>query len=416
MNILLLGNGYDLNYKLPTSYRNFLLTIDFLIKHQPENIHTVGDVFGNIELNTQDEFIKASYDSYKEEYDSLPLDKTILTNIVDKAKNNIWFSYFLKSFNHEIKWIDFEREIAFVVNSFQVFFSKADVTFMPGKVLENKGMYYLIKEVFNFFIGDMNYSSGALPTGAMKIKAEYTTEYPIGSGAKIINKEKIISVIWNSLEDFISVLRSYLQCFVENSAEVLIEKSKIIQVNALNYTDVAVTLNYTNTYELFAPEVQIFHIHGNIKNAIVLGINPDENDDGDSINTSFLQFKKYYQRTFWESDTDYLRWLRDLLDQGLGSSDIHLLVMGHSLDITDEEIIRDLFSISSEITILFHNESAKAQYIHNLVKIFGKEKFDQIRDEQKLEFLPLSMDFMEFEKKRAANSTRLYEAKLNEYL
>ena len=111
-----------------------------------------------------------------------------------------------------------------------------------------------------------------------------------------------------------------------------------------------------------------------------------------------------------------LRWLRDLLDQGLGSSDIHLLVMGHSLDITDEEIICDLFSISSEITILYHIDSAKAQHIHNLVKIFGKEKLDQIRDEQKLEFLPLSMDFIEFEKKRASNSTKLYEAKLNEYL
>ena len=58
MNILLLGNGYDLNYKLPTSYRNFLLTIDFLTKHNLENIHTVGDVFGNPDLNTQDKFIK----------------------------------------------------------------------------------------------------------------------------------------------------------------------------------------------------------------------------------------------------------------------------------------------------------------------------------------------------------------------
>ena len=71
MNVLLLGNGYDLNYKLPTSYRSFLLTIDFLVKHGLKDINSVGDVFGNPELNEYDNFIKESYKEYKSVYDKI---------------------------------------------------------------------------------------------------------------------------------------------------------------------------------------------------------------------------------------------------------------------------------------------------------------------------------------------------------
>ena len=111
-----------------------------------------------------------------------------------------------------------------------------------------------------------------------------------------------------------------------------------------------------------------------------------------------------------------MRWLRDLLDEGGGDSDVHLLVMGHSLDVTDEDIIRDLFDLASEITVIYHSESSKSSLIRNLINIFGKEKFDQIRDEQRLEFLPLSMDFSEFSKKQAGYSTIRYEAQLDKYL
>lgn len=416
MNILLLGNGYDLNYMLPTSYRNFLLTVDFLLKSNLDNIHTVGDVFGNANLQKDDRFIAASYDAYKETYAEVTLDTQTLKALVERAKRNIWFSYFLKSFNREAGWIDLEREIAFVVGRLQSFFDKADVTFLPHLAFTEMGSKYIIMDAFNFFVAEAHYSRNALPTGARKIKPEYSIEYPLGSGEYVINKEKIVGELNDALIEFAEILKTYLQCFIDKTVEKLVDQDAITQLPPLNYTDVVITFNYTNTYESFDSDAQVFHIHGNVNDKIVLGINPDQNDDKDTINTDFIAFKKYYQRTYYDSDMNYLRWLRDLLDGGGGDSDMHLLVMGHSLDVTDEDIIRNLFGLASEINILYHSEASKSSLIRNLVNIFGKDKFDQIRDEQQLAFLPLSMDFSEFVEKQAGYSTIRYESELEKFL
>lgn len=412
MNILLLGNGYDLNYKLPTSYRNFLLTVDFLTKCNLESIHYVSDIFGNPKLQEEDNFIADSYENYKETYAEVTLDAHELETLVERAKSNIWFSYFLKSFNRTAGWIDVEREIAFVVSCLQAFFAKADVTFWYNTVFEDMRLKYIIMDVFNFFVVDEQISQNTLPIGAREIKPEYTIEYPLCSGDSKINKEKIIDEIMDALLEFVDILKYYLHCFIDNTVEKLVNQNAITQLPALNYTDIVVTFNYTNTYECFDSTARIFHIHGKVNDNIVLGINPDKNDDKNTINTEFIAFKKYYQRTYYGSDLSYLRWLRNFLDNGEGDSDVHLLVMGHSLDVTDEDIICDLFGLASEITVIYHSESSKSSLIKNLINIFGKVKFDQIRDEQRLEFLPLNMDFSEFAEKQAKYSTIQYENEL----
>lgn len=415
MNILLLGNGYDLNYKLPTSYHSFLLTADFLKKRNLELICAVGDVFGSPDLSSQDASIKKSYDAYKEIFDSVVLDKDSIRRMVDLAESNIWFSYFLKSFNREAGWIDFEREVAYVIDCFQSFFREADIVFVPNKVCKKTGSKHVILNAFNFFLEETGKSRNLVPTGSRKVANEYTYEYPLGSGEYLINEEKIIAFLHEELNKFVEMLRIYLQCFVEKSAKVLINDLRITQLQALAYTDVVVTLNYTSTYETINSDAQVFHIHGSTDNKIVLGINPDNSDKIESIDTAFVEFKKYYQRTFYGTDIPYLRWIRDQRYGGR-NEDIHLLIMGHSLDVTDREVIEDLFGLASKITILYHNESAKSQYIRNLVNIFGKERFDQIRDEQQLELLPLDMDFSELSEKRAGNSTIQYEARLESFL
>lgn len=129
MNILLLGNGFDLYYKLPTSYRNFLLTLDFLINTDVNNINNISDVFGNPKLNEHDDFIKKSYDEYKEVYDEIELDKEKLQEMIYKTKNNVWFSYLITVFNKDVGWIDFEKEVAYVIECFKSFFEKLDVSY-----------------------------------------------------------------------------------------------------------------------------------------------------------------------------------------------------------------------------------------------------------------------------------------------
>ena len=78
--------------------------------------------------------------------------------------------------------------------------------------------------------------------------------------------------------------------------------------------------------------------------------------------------------------------------------------MGHSLDITDKDIIVELFRKMNEINILYHNEETKSTYITNLIKMFGKEEFDTLRKQRKLNFLSLDMDFTDLIKRREESS------------
>ena len=65
MNVLLLGNGFDLYHKLPTRYDNFLHTVDFLINNYTSEMTTVADVFGNEKLQTANNFILECYNQHK---------------------------------------------------------------------------------------------------------------------------------------------------------------------------------------------------------------------------------------------------------------------------------------------------------------------------------------------------------------
>ncbi len=416
MNILLLGNGYDLNYKLPTSYRNFLLTLDFLIKHNLDDINNIGNVFGSSELNNQDAFIKSSYEKYKDIYDNIQLDKKILRNMIKKTENNVWFSYLINSFNKDVGWIDFEKEIAFVVDCFQYFFEKVRCSrsayrtiFDPSNVCKGNDSKYVVLGVFNFFtMGKIS----PYDSSVREVNPEYIIEYPLKSKNYRINKDKIIDFLYNQLNEFIEVLKMYLHNFIDNTTKVLYEQGKITDLKVMENSDVVISFNYTNTFELFYPSVKMFHVHGNVNNKIVLGINSDQNDKKESINTSFLMFKKYYQRTYYATDISYLRWLREHRESNIVMEDIDLLVMGHSLDVTDKNYICELFELASKITILYHDDYVKKQYIQNLVNIFGGYEFERIRDKKELEFLSLNSDLSDFYKKREGNSTVAYNNRL----
>ena len=65
------------------------------------------------------------------------------------------------------------------------------------------------------------------------------------------------------------------------------------------------SFNYTNTIEtLYASEEKVYHIHGNINDNIVLGVNPDKHDEIENIDTLFIQFKKYFQRVFYKTHSN----------------------------------------------------------------------------------------------------------------
>lgn len=383
-NILLVGNGFDLYYKLPTKYADFLHIVKFLIKNRNSNFSTIGDVFSHESLQRADGHIALCYTAHKESFDATALNKEYVSEIIKLTENNLWFSYLDTVFDKDVGWIDFEKEISFVLKCFEKAFEKSTVVHFKSS---EKYVQYVI-ELFKFYI-DKAASKSVVTIGTYKINSDYCLEAPLGSGNKTVNTEKVVEKLYKELLDLAKALKLYLKCFVESSFKLLKDDGTCARIEFLSHIEKAITFNYTNTYERLYYNNSAFHIHGNVDGEIVLGVNPDESDSLEKINTTFVCFKKYFQRTLFETDHEYLKWINECVET---KTPYRLFSMGHSLDITDQDIIAELFRNAKEIIILYHDVVAKKSYITNLVRIFGKSEFDILKKDKKLTFVSLDQD------------------------
>lgn len=391
MELYLLGNGFDLYHRLPTKYNNFLHTVEFLLKYYDESMDTIGKVFGDSRLQEQDGWIKLCYETHKSYFDAIWLDSQIILGLVEKAKDNLWFSYLLKSYNRDLGWIDFEKEVSKVIDAFRSFFNQyeyakgIDAKYTLDKI--HVSHQYIIKQ-FPFFIRWKEATNSFSFSGHHVVK-KYIVETPLHSGYFELNTELIAKELFDALMELGSLLREYLKYFIEQTASILFCAGFIdYSPFSSNADSSVITFNYTNVYEkLCKPQCDTCHIHGSLDSRIVLGINPTVEDDVNSIDTTFLRFKKYYQRIVDRLDDDYLETITHVNGLYENGFYIHLTVFGHSLDKTDEDIIKECFNASTEITVYYYEPDFHAT-IRNLIAIFGKDEFDQLRRKKSLTFKP----------------------------
>jgi len=383
MNILLLGNGFDLHHKFPTSYIDFLYTVKFLADNYDKSMDTVAKVFGDDRLKGKLKSICDSFAEHESSYKDIRLDSDTIKLLIKKAKNNIWFKYLSIAVDKELTWIDFELQIANVIDAFNDFFANNDLYFDSFDYENDVESRYIIS-LFDYFYQDGH------SIRFKQIKDEYTIEKLIGSKIVVIDKSKIIKELYASLCELADMLKIYLQVFVDSLSEE-IKKSYQIKNPSYPTFDYVCTFNYTNTYELLYNSIaKVFHVHGNVKKDVVLGINPDKFDDLGTIDTLFIQFKKYFQRVFFGTDLEFLDMIYDLEynETKINKDNVSLYVAGHSLDKTDEDIIQSLFKYANKIVVFYHANNVVGDYINNLVTIYGKKGFDELRQHSELRFLP----------------------------
>lgn len=124
MEILLIGNGFDLAHKLPTQYKDFLdfcERVSRIYKYVPGKSTLE---YQNINLDTWDMnttikgILRNAYDNRKFET------KTAIVRTSNKSldelyvliNNNFWLGYFLSCISYKGEnWIDFEAEISRVI-------------------------------------------------------------------------------------------------------------------------------------------------------------------------------------------------------------------------------------------------------------------------------------------------------------
>lgn len=383
-NVFLIGNGFDLHHMLPTKYYDFMCVVNYLHTNMLTYPLTVGNIFSKVAKESEN--IRNCYNTYKDSYDQIEVPSEKITEISNMLFENLWFKYFSKTLDIDLGWIDLKKEISTVL------------TCLEGLVKEDKDTVQLSKSIllvtfvlsnFRFFIeADDDYELYKGDT--LEIRKEYLYEYPHNSKIYVANKTQIFEHLHNQLSIFNKALNIYFEYFVESTFD-FIRKNDFITCHGIKMLDMAdnvVSFNYTSTIESLYYDKKYNHIHGTIKDSnIVLGVNPNEFDDIGANNVSLIKFKKYYQREVLETNVEYIKWYNEVIVKG---TEYRLITIGHSLDITDIDVISDLFSNAKEIYVIYHDEECRINYISNIVKMFGKKGFDSFKKEKSMRFILLS--------------------------
>lgn len=367
MNILLIGNGFDLAHGLPTKYKDFL---DFIkvIKQiieidSKENINQVDCLDTNPEIMIR--LLSAINNIFKQ--------RRMWDELIGE---NIWIEYFLQCDMYQKEnWIDFESEISNVIQDldYDIFSSKEksninnNVEDLSNAFLNKKyGKYTYSVSVINEFIGKCS--------------------------SELISFKTIRDKLLNDLNKFIRAFEIYLTDYIgkikcsaisPDLKDILIVKDNSQETLGCNI----LSFNYTNTCQRvylnslnIDLEKYIDYIHGkaDINNTIesnnmVLGIDEYLPENRRNKDIEFIAFKKFYQRIYKGTGCEYKRWVDQIRENE--NIDHELYIFGHSLDVTDGDVLRDLILNDNVYTTIFYlNKDVMGQQIANLVKVIGQDE------------------------------------------
>lgn len=285
MNILVLGNGFDLAHGLPTRYMDFLL---FMEKYKIATSGNYNNRWANFvnnnltkSLPTEYEFHKYCKDCFKRAIENQDVIES-LKDAAIKAKNNFFMRHFNEKCNFKDNgWIDFELEISKLIQT-----------------LENK-IHDVIEK------GELPYTSFKDYEGLLE-KRTGTIDFS--------DIELLINRMNSSLAELIEILEIYLVEVVSKISIGVMSPDLVgLKIDGL------LSFNYTDTYsKLYSAGEKIDYdfIHGKIRedsdsgfNNMVLGIDEYYLDDRKDKDLTFIYFKKYFQRIHKETGVKYKIWV-----------------------------------------------------------------------------------------------------------
>ena len=324
MNILIVGNGFDLSHYLPTKYDHFM---DVMTAIEEKD---TGGKKGNLEVNSLKKWMDLLDDMFERKKDEPPLNyqmnfdelfsKTRDPNFIEKTKEfyltenieicakdivklqyrlelNCWYQYF-KNHVEEIKtWIDFEEKIKEVIYSI----SNA-ISFITESNESNE---------YRFSNSKLNAAISKRTFGVLKFfdvfegEGAYKSFNPVFcNGEDVKNGFSLSSLLeyaQKQLDEFIEIFDLYLELIV---SQLQLKCTVEIAAEHWLYPDKIFSFNYTNTFQRIHNSVKVEYLHGShgeFQN-IVLGVS--ELEDDSLIKLKAFGFTKYHQKIF--NDTDYL--------------------------------------------------------------------------------------------------------------
>jgi predicted DNA-binding ArsR family transcriptional regulator len=409
MNILIVGNGFDLSHYLPTKYDHFMLVMKAIEKKdldKPINdvlyspfehpIHLVtkyfqiskaldkktyqmdfDELFSQFKQPKDIEFIGNTKKNY--DVSNIHLTKIQVQEIQKQLQQNGWYSYF-KHHVQEIKtWIDFEQKIEdvlVVVARCIVDLESMDHRDKIINYLNNRGQNSL--KIKTKDLDTLNFFNFTIKNEGVMIPFNLNMDFCHGKNVKNgFSSADFMTFLYTELEKFIEIFNVYLEIIVGQ-----LSQSKMIDIDAeWSYPDKIFSFNYTNTYQRLHDAVDVEYLHGSCGNDqnIVLGVSDLESESLKKIKA--YGFTKYQQKLFKDTDflfldkykaeirkdkieiealkrqvmmplgERYVRSLHEVLSEKERDQFLNLnfYIWGHSLDISDKDYIIDLFSLNDDM-------------------------------------------------------------------
>lgn len=410
MNILVIGNGFDLAHGLPTKYGDFLEWVKIIRQvAKIEYGETLKKVdWGNVNFKIKDLIIDKNLYRNKGFF---PYEK--ICN--EMLNDNSWIEYFLQcNMYQKENWIDFESEISRVIKSIDDDMRQKEID--ENTVISRLPVPFLSEMFLNDFelleeerdmraseeIREMEKEEGArwnLGKASDYLK-EYIENHPFENLKEEITYKQLIVRLEDDLDRLIRALEIYLAEYVN----VINDTNECAAIQKVN-PDFVLSFNYSDTYERLygsGKKMEYNYIHGKAdinntleSNNMVLGIDEYLDDDRKNKDIEFIAFKKYYQRIYKGTGSEYKNWMYKIRESAksiefklraeypiqipfikfTNGARHNLYIFGHSLDVTDKDILRELILNDNVYTKIFCLDKQDLQRkITNLVKVIGQDE------------------------------------------
>lgn len=295
----------------------------------------------------------------RQEYGEFTTTNKFLDEILKLMFKNTWFEYF-QNLRNSIgeNWIDFEKEISKIIQCFDEALTQLKNDEDIRITQKNRGLYDICK--------------------AAKLNEQeiYCTHASLIDFTIFLDEE--LGNLIHALEIYISVFVNHIAVFEKNDD---IENKEIDHVLSFNYSD-----TYERLYSQ-GKNTDCNYIHGKAEDSrgietcnLVLGIDEFLGDDRKDVDLELLSFKKYYQRIFKSPGNQYLDWVDKIKEDHTKKTDHTLYIYGHSLDITDKDVLKLFLCNDNVQTKIYYRRKSENDKTHlvklikNLILIMGQEE------------------------------------------
>lgn len=383
LNLLVVGNGFDLAHGLPTRYSDFLDFLTLCVQEWHDWRRYRGwpgesNPWKNDACILQD--LVRTVKSNKKVVEIFEAYKTDIEQVFGKDgtlpsfNDNTWMRYCLyvyaykQSFAKEFHWIDIEAEmLRFIRYIESQKYAGTSVTYLSMNL-----PYY--KHPDNYTTIQFDVRSVVRTMSSSNIPEEML-------------KRTIFEHLFRELEQFSESLKFYLSLVMKQFHK---NPTSIFAINANAkeniYVDHIVSFNYTDTAQIcYGNNNNVHYVNGQLGNKkIILGVeNPSLDKTNDYCNNYVNLFFKNVQRVLYNYEYIYSTWLYEyaatidnrVMSNGETVNGVNVYIIGHSLAISDKYILTDIIMSADRVIIYYYNEQDKQDKITNLYRLLGDKDF-----------------------------------------